>query len=288
MPLIELTGMGRAGVDLFFVLSGFIILHATVGRGLTWTAFAQARFRRIYLPYWPAGLVMAVIIFGSASTDSTILRNLIASVTLLPVGEPMLNVAWTLQHEIMFYACVAIGLYTRWWRAGLALWIAAILLSWLSGFAAPIGLQLIDTEFLMGIAAWAAWRSGRSLIMLATSALLTALAIALVWGGPLIDIARAGPMATAALFAAALPWLVRAEQQGHVPVPRLLSYLGDASYAIYLVHALPLLLLIGLLSGSGWLMILSVIGLAGLLAGILYHRLVEQPMLAWARGRPRR
>ena len=102
MPLIELTGMGRAGVDLFFVLSGFIILHATVGRGLTWKAFAHARFRRIYLPYWPAGLVMAVIIFGSASTDSTILRNLIASVTLLPVGEPMLNVAWTLQHEVMF------------------------------------------------------------------------------------------------------------------------------------------------------------------------------------------
>lgn len=112
MPLIGLTNLGRAGVDLFFVLSGFIILHATVGRGLSWKTFALARFRRIYLPYWPAGLLVAVMVFGSASSGSTIWRTLAASVTLLPVGEPALNVAWTLQHEVVFYVFVAIGIFT--------------------------------------------------------------------------------------------------------------------------------------------------------------------------------
>lgn len=51
MPFVGLTGLGEFGVDMFFVLSGFIILHVTVGRGRSWADYALARFRRIFLPY---------------------------------------------------------------------------------------------------------------------------------------------------------------------------------------------------------------------------------------------
>ena len=65
MPLIGITRLGEAGVDMFFVLSGFIIMHATVERRRSCRDYALARFRRIFLPYWPVGLVMAFFILGA-------------------------------------------------------------------------------------------------------------------------------------------------------------------------------------------------------------------------------
>lgn len=282
MPLIGLTDLGRAGVDMFFVLSGFIILHATVGRRRSCRDYALARFRRIYLPYWPVGLMMAFFTFVLIPIDGGV-RGWLASVTLLPVAQPALNVAWTLQHEVVFYAFVAFGLFCGYWRSGLILWIAAILFFWLSGASAPVGLQLIDSEFLMGVAAWAAWKSGRLSILFATSVAFCLLALGLGLIGPNIGIERSGPIAFASVFAAILPWLVIGEQAGSIRAPRFLSFLGDASYSIYLVHALPLLVLIRVMTGSSWYPIFIVISFAGLAAGIAYHLLVERPLLSWSR-----
>lgn len=283
MPLIDLTNLGLVGVDLFFVLSGFIILYATVGRGRSCRDYFLARFRRIYLPYLPVGLVMAGYVFIWLPHSGHNLLGWLASITLLPVAEPALNVAWTLQHEVVFYAFVAIGLFSGWWRTGLAIWALAILSFQLSGKAAPIGFQPIDSEFLMGITAWAAWKSGNRQIRLAASAALCLLAAGIASIGPVAGIDRSGPIACAALFAAMLPWLVVAEQRQLIGVPRVLGFLGDASYSIYLVHVLPLLLLFEFLRGLGWTITLPVIGLAGLAAGIIYHVLVERPVLKWSR-----
>lgn len=279
MPLLALTDMLQAGVDLFFVLSGFVIVHAATGPGQTARRYAVARLRRIFLPYWPVGLTLAAMALAAATLGGW--PNLLASLALLPLGQPALAIGWTLQHELVFYALVGIALFAGWWRSLLAIWVTALLYCQVSGTAAPIGLQPIDTEFLMGIAAWAAWRSGRMTIMAATSAVLLALSLALGLHGAAASIDRAGLMAIAALFAALLPWLVLAEQRGRLPVPALLHRTGDASYAIYLVHALPLPWLALWLSGTGWTLFLPVAIAAGLGAGVAYHRLVERPLLAW-------
>ena len=282
MPLFSITRLGEAGVDMFFVLSGFILLHATVGRGRSCSDYALARFRRVFLPYWPVGLIMAAFTLGSMPHFGGI-RSWIASLTLLPVGEPALNVAWTLQHEIVFYALVAAGYYSGWWRIGLSIWAAAILFFALSGSWAPVGLQTIDSEFLMGIMAWFVWKDGRLPLISASSLILGVLAVSLLTFGQNIGIDRAVPLGIAAGFAAILPWLVMGEQNGLIQTPKALNFLGGASYSIYLVHALPLLLLTQIMADSRWYVLFPVIGFAGLVAGIAYHLLVERRLLAWRR-----
>ena len=282
MPLLGITRLGEAGVDMFFVLSGFIIMHATVGRGRSYRDYAFARFRRIFLPYWPVGLIMAFVILG-AMPDFGGLRSWMASVFLLPVAQPALSVAWTLQHELVFYGFVAIGYYSGWWRIGLAVWAAAIVYFALSGHRAPVGLQIIDSEFLMGIMAWFVWKDGRLPLISASSLILGVLAVSLLTFGQNIGIDRAVPLGIAAGFAAILPWLVMGEQNGLIQTPKALNFLGDASYSIYLVHALPLLLLTQIMADSRWYVLFPVIGFAGLVAGIAYHLLVERRLLAWRR-----
>lgn len=283
LPFLDITRMARFGVDLFFVLSGFIILYATVGRGLSLRSYGWARIRRIFLPYWPVGIVMAIGTYGLLPDTLGALRGWVTSLSLLPIGKPGLIVAWTLQHELVFYTLVAIGLWSGWWRSLFALWGGAILFFWITGLTAPIGAQPIDAEFLMGAAAWAAWRSGQQRTIVALGIALILLALALALGGMAAGLERAAPMAIAALFAALLPWLVRGEQSGHIRVSRPLLFLGDASYAIYLVHALPLPMLAEPLAGYGWQVILPAGLLGGLAAGIAYHVAVERPVLAFAK-----
>ena len=280
MPFVGIVDLGLVGVDLFFVLSGFIIMHVTARRGISCLAFARARFRRIYLPYWPLGLAAAVMTYGIPYMGSGVFRGWFASITLLPFGYPALNVAWTLQHEIVFYGFVALGIITGWLRLGLLLWAAAIVGFLVLDIDAPIGLQPLDAEFLMGIAAWAAWRSRSRKTMITISIILLAIGGIVLGYDAHWKLDRAGPIAFAVLFAAGLPWLVLADQNGKIRTPRSLSFLGEASYSIYLFHALPILVLVAFPIGGGWQVFLPVATLGGLAGGIIYYWLVERPSLS--------
>ena len=97
--------VGVAGVDVFFVLSGFIILYTALTRPVSRGTFLRKRFLRIYPVYW---IILTVLILyhclypsfeHPADRGSTIL----GSILLFPQKDYVLGIAWTLSFEIIFY-----------------------------------------------------------------------------------------------------------------------------------------------------------------------------------------
>ncbi|UEM07341.1 acyltransferase (plasmid) [Skermanella rosea] len=100
------------GVDLFFLISGFVMASVVTSPGLGPGNFLLRRFIRIYPIYWifSAAVVLAFLLnpawnLGSFSYSPT---NIIKSLLLFPQLEyPLLSVGWTLEHEALFYLMVA-------------------------------------------------------------------------------------------------------------------------------------------------------------------------------------
>ncbi len=121
VPLWGVFRFGHAGVDFFFVLSGFIIFHVhrqdlqVRRRGNAWR-YACKRFLRVYPTYWIVLALFGAVLIYSPYRDpaQTGIGNVIASVLLLPrLQEPILGVAWTLRHELLFYGLFGLLLLNR-------------------------------------------------------------------------------------------------------------------------------------------------------------------------------
>lgn len=287
---------GYLGVDFFFVLSGFIILNSHIdddksSRALR--AFGFKRFVRIFPSYWPISIALLIsytLLPGlSAGTRSHI--SILSSFLLLPDSSPpALKVAWTLIHEMMFYLIFSLFFVsTRLFIVFIATWVVAIglvagtldrslLYPWAQRLLHPVNL-----EFVMGMGmAFVARKAkpGAALPLLCTGAVLLAVLVA----AGFTDKSRA-PFGLA--FAAIVLGAVLLEKSTQLTFPRWLVIIGDASYAIYLVHD-PLVALtsrvakkLGLLSHWSTGIVFGVA--VSLVAGLLYHLVYEKPVARFLR-----
>ncbi len=124
---------GHAGVDLFFVISGFIILFVhgkDIGRPRRVAHYLSRRFSRVYPLYWTAlAITVAIMVAGSHAMPE--FRRMVFSIFLMPApGGQVLGVAWTLECELVFYAVFAVLVLNRsFGRATMAVWLAWIALT---------------------------------------------------------------------------------------------------------------------------------------------------------------
>src|ERR1700730_8793781 len=111
--------LGACGVDIFFVISGFIIYSVTYGRESRnpeqAPLYLLKRFIRIFPLYWICLLATLASWFSgyfyrSLHIDANILAS---SVLLFPGRKLIVGVAWTLVYEMYFYYVFAITLYIR-------------------------------------------------------------------------------------------------------------------------------------------------------------------------------
>lgn len=301
----------NVGVDFFFVLSGFIItwIHrGDIGQAGRVGNFARKRFLRIYPPYWIILIFLVVLyqIFPSAGVDSQ--RdplNIFLSVFLLPyTAQPVLGVAWTLTHEIFFYALFAVvimGGQRLLWL--FPVWALAII-AWNLGPAGidPTGeyarahfplsfvLSAFNLEFLMGVAAAEILRLRRipfPMLFLVTG-VVSFLGL-MLFATEIQHHALYGRMAFAIPSVLFVLGAVEIERKRSLPIYRVLALLGAASYAIYLIHPVGLSFLIQaftrILGKDHNLEIISLaLAVLATVVGVIYHIFVEKPAIRfWSR-----
>ncbi|MFL5281862.1 MAG: acyltransferase family protein [Rhodopila sp.] len=308
IPTLEsVFQFGHAGVDLFFVISGFIILFVhfdDIGRPSRIWHYLGRRLTRLLPAYWVAvALTIAASQLGGHSTDLT---DIAWAILPMPIStEPLLGVAWTLQYEFIFYAAFAILILNR--AAGLALmtaWLFAVACTapkgWHPGLPSAYW-GIFNVEFFAGMAvAYRLRRDGlpRYKIVLWTG-------IVLFIAAALADLGWMDGYASFARLAYGLPSAmillggVEASRRSSTQVPRFLRALGSASYSLYLFHFLFIGLLwkIWLVAGLG-ATVSPAIGIAvfaalAITGGIIMSRLVEYPLmrlmrepLSWRSRRP--
>ena len=280
--------IGSAGVDIFFVISGFIMFHTNrdvfgyAGAGIL---FLKRRILRIVPLYW---LCTAFALWPGVET-----KTLAASLLFIPVSSrdgsihTVLAPGWTLNFEMFFYIVFATGLVLP-RKYGLSAIVATLCALILLGLAIKPAeaaflywTNPLILEFIFGLSIAYAYEKGKSLSpkmgmsMLAIGALMLAAFsfshyrtpdriyagyLALGWGLPAALIVAGAALSDRGALSTA---------QWRIP-----QLLGDASYSIYLTH---LLVLSGVRSFHiPHLGILTV--LASLLVGISVHFYVERPI----------
>jgi len=315
--LPKVLQFGAVGVDIFFLISGFLMMAITRSAPTGLTAaqqFLKRRLLRIYPMYWVVSLPITYLLFFSSRDLLTNLRlnpdavryipdlsiYLLKSALLFPqVNLPPLTISWTLIHEVYFYCVFTLLLLlpqrTHSWL--LLLWSAVTLIFWC--ILQPTQYQPI--RYLLCNPLTLEFTTGCLLAMLLTPQrtltnphiflLLGCALFTLFW---LIWIAGHGyefPIADDRVLYFLLPCalllagFVSMEYQGKILHP-LLQTIGNASYSLYLTH------IIFLSIGRKWwklqgmedalvnhLLFWPSLFLIALAAGILCYRYIETPLL---------
>ncbi len=284
-------GMGYAGVEFFFVLSGFIMVYVhgrDFNRPEKLPRYLGKRFKRIYPVYWVVLLAVLLLAQVVDGLPPELLRNpraIVTSFLLVPDAQrTILPVAWTLKHEVVFYLVFAVFLINA--RVALAvfsLWVLGCLAGLFvppSRFPADFVLSPYNLLFVAGLLVARYFRrlpepTVYPLLLLGIAGFLV---VGLTeqygvgWTLPLRTVCYG--LSAAAVVAA----LARVT----APIPRWAVFLGNASYALYLVHLPAMNAVAILLARAGvqsWLP--PQVGLCVLVgcavgAGAVFHLTVER------------
>ena len=314
--LNNIFAFGGAGVDFFFVLSGFIIFYIhekDIHKPDRFRSFLLKRLSRVYPLYWFVVAVKLISSWGLNGFDSPGLNgswNFLSSLVLLPQKQDLLilGVSWTLSFEIFFY--MVFGLVILFPRR----MVFPIIAAWFIGCVAQLfgllpiakGTLLADfwfsplnLEFAMGC--WSAYllrrhrfSSGQAIlcggIFLLTLSIVTDIYTA-THGLP--SLTKSISVITYGIpFWILLIGSITLEFSKPIEVSPLLGEIGNASYSIYLMHGFFLNHLLKVLAKisesfhyNAFLtngIALMICGLAVLLCYGAYH-CIEKPILAFCR-----
>ncbi|MCW2918980.1 MAG: Peptidoglycan/LPS O-acetylase OafA/YrhL [Actinomycetia bacterium] len=302
--LAPVTSFGYLGVQLFFVVSGFVILMSAWGR--TPGEFAGSRFVRLFPAYWFSVVLTLLVFLGSGiapgypvSKEGPLLR-LLPNLTMLqdgigaPESEP---VYWTLWIELHFYALIVLLVWRGVSYRGCVIFMGTWLLA--GTFAQEANHTLLKAilipacapYFIAGMAFFLIYRHGSNLVMW--------LLIGVCWAlGIYSSVRQVNPFVTwPGLDEKAIPAIITAifVVMALVSTHRLswlrwrgLTVLGSLTYPLYLVHETISRPLISALHPEfGRWTVLGIIVAASVLGAWLTHRCVERPLQRWMRPRLR-
>lgn len=293
-PLNVLDPQGF-GVDVFFVISGFIICLVADERRPA--EFMWDRVARVVPLYWALTLAVAAValvapsLLNSTTADPwLVVQSLLFIPFMKASGEmqPILYVGWTLNYEMLFYGLFALCLFAGRAAPVLMLGVLALLASlgylvqfeiaplvfWTDGYILEFGLGIVLCLL------WRRWRFAPPLVLLAP----VGLALVLWQQTSQVPLPREVAYGVPAMLVVAGTLALRIERKG-LWAP--LVALGNASYALYLSH--PYVVLgadavtrrLGLDRGAAMIVTDVFALLAACLVALAIHYRFERPVQRW-------
>ena len=247
--------IGMRGVDLFFVLSGYLIYGSLISRPQPFLRFMSRRVERIY-PAFVAVFITYVALSFAVPTESKIsvtasramvylVENFLLLPGLFPI-EPMITVAWSLSYEMFYYVTVPLaiallglrGRSTR-WRVIFFLVLATVTAIYCAAYGGHVRLIMFVSGILLHEAIDSRIPTPHGwvgLLALAVGLLVTLLPLTGASGSAIkISVLFVSFfMLCLACFRNSSGWLPRAFSW----TP--LRWLGNMSYSYYLLHGLAL------------------------------------------------
>jgi exopolysaccharide production protein ExoZ len=296
--IFHVFNAGYSGVHYFFVLSGFVIFMAhakEIGHPDKIAEFLWKRFRRIYPPLWILLILLVPVFFfvpAFASGAETSPWSVTSAFIIFPfegdIYHQVLSVEWTLRHEILFYLLFAITI----WRARIGLMLSmvwlmscAVVSVFASGSRLSPYFSSYDILFGFGIIASFVFLKGYVKWPAATL-ILGVFLFFVVWSQS--EVSRDDCLTNWAFGSGATLIILGAaelERTRGLHLPRLLTFVGEASYAIYLVH-FPVISIVckfivkldGRLPDRLLFLATAVIAIC---AGVIFHIAIEKRALEW-------
>lgn len=289
--LFDVFKFGHAGVEFFFVLSGFImtLIHwKDIDKPEKVYSFAIKRVIRIYPIYWIVTISVLLLYVISGNDRSSLIYN-----SLLLIGsdsQSVLAVGWTLFHEIAFYLVFGILIFSK--RIGIIVscsWVALIVFGRFFGLD-HYSLQLININFLFGIGSAIYFnriRYARTMMLLSVFCFIM-IGLEEVYLEVVEAEFRSIMYGLASAFGIAAA--VSAEKAKSISSPYIMRLLGDSSYSLYLVHY-PVIAIVAQI----WLkspvkslpmpIAFVVLIAAALAAGLVTYFAVEKPIVLFVNKR---
>lgn len=293
--------VGYRGVDLFFLLSGFVMAYSfLVSDSYKKTSagtFIGRRLFRIFPVYLAVMLSLTAVAFatgiGAPESSPIDLKLFVQNLLLLPRQDlttyiPV--VAWTLSHELLFYLIFALFFISRFvaWGA-LLVWSLSCLTIWALGISTNIPSAVIsplNLYFPLGIfCCYVAMTAGNRWkeVALFIAVILCAAAI-------FFESEATGdvPVFVNIIYAAAFFLFVIAltRQFGKIPkfVEYTLGHLGKISYSLYLVHY-PIIIIIAMIltklgvGASAFALLLALSVIASIFVSTCTYYIIEKPFI---------
>ncbi|WP_051283820.1 acyltransferase family protein [Desulforegula conservatrix] len=305
-PLSQIFHFGHAGVEFFFVLSGFILYHTYCNgnKSRDIKSFLKNRFIRIYPLYWTVTLVLLPVWLLRPSFGEPYHRNLsgiITSLLLMPQEHPPhVIVAWSLTHEILFYLFFSLIIMNK--KTGLTvsgliftLTVFFNIFSNTPDFPSVFLLSKYNTLFLLGILTGLLTEKIKSGIrtnqadILRYSAFFAGNALFIILG--LLDNTSSLEGKYTWFFGIASAMIIIGSCSNGInsflKKRQIALFVGSASYSIYLIHIFIIEFFCKRIKSTNMSelipndMTLLLLALSGVLGGSFLYVMFEKRVLAW-------